>query len=179
MITLNLNAIEYYDDNINEFINLPSKTVNFEYSLFAVSKWESKWKIPFLTSRFKGNDPKLIDFYLAMCDDPTLNSDYINKSVADTLSKYIADPQTATTFTSQNDNIPTKTKIFTAEEIYAIMCMNHVPIEFEHRNLNTLLVILRIISVYNNPPKKMSRTEVLSQNRRLNEERKKKYNTRG
>lgn len=179
MITIEIDGIEYYDDTLNQFRSFPAKTVTFEYSLFVIAKWESKWKIPFLTAKFKGADPRLIDFYLIMSKDRSLTPEYINENVANTLSKYINDSQTATTFTAQNDNNSRSTKVYTSEEIYALMFMNHVPLEFEHRNLNRLLAVLRIISIYTNPPKKMTRQEVMSQNAQLNAQRKKEYNTRG
>ena len=104
--------------------------------------------------------------------------DYLNKSVCETLSAYIEDPQTATVFTSQNGN-KNSTKVYTSEQLYAMMCLNRIPIEFEDRNLNRLFVMLRVISIYSEPPKKMSKQEVLRQNVSLNEQRKKQYNTRG
>ena len=59
------------------------------------------------------------------------------------------------------------------------MFMNQIPIEFENRNLNRLLVVLRVISNYNQPKEKMSHDDVINQNRQLNEERKRKYGTKG
>src|SRR5690606_39800968 len=55
---------------------------------------------------------------------------------------------------SQNGN---KGKIYTAEEIYAMMFMEGIDIEFENRNLNRLMTMLRIIGNYKVPPKKMTR----------------------
>lgn len=179
MITIRFTDTEYYNEETNEFINLESKTVDFEYSLLAVAKWEAKYKLPFLNTRLDTLDAKLIDFYLFMSNDPTLTEDYINESTATLLSRYISDSQTATTFHSQNDDKSKSSKIYTSEELYALMFMNGVPLEFENRNLNRLLTTLRIISAYNAPPKKMSKEDILRQNRELNAQRRKQYNTRG
>lgn len=180
MITLTLDKQETYNDETNEFQIFLARTVDFEYSLAAVAKWEARWQIPFLTARMTGSDHRLINFYICMSSDPTLEEIYITESVANALSVYIKDPQTATTFNIQNGNTSTENgKVNTAEELYALMAMNGIPLAFEDRNLNRLLVILKIISVYNNPPKKMSKQEVLQQNAKLNAQRKKEYNTRG
>ena len=102
------------------------------------------------------------------------------EGVAQILSAYISDTPTATTFNSQNEsNLGGPSKIYTSEEIYAMMFMNGVPLEYEHRNLNKLLVVLRVISVYSSPKEKMPQREVIKQNTDLNEQRKKMYNTRG
>lgn len=177
MIKLQFKKAEFYNEETNEFVDLEDKTVDFEYSLLAISKWESKWKIPYLTYRTDRLDEKLIDFYLCMSNDDTLTKEYITDQTALLLSNYISDPQTATTFSGQNGD--KSSKVYTSEEIYALMFLNSIPLEFEARNLNKLLVVLRIIAAYKNPPKKMSQQEILQQNARLNAERKKQYNTRG
>lgn len=178
MITIQFDPMEYFDEDTNEFKYTQARKVEFEYSLSALAEWESKWKIPFLSSKFSGTDVRLLDFYLCMSKDKDLTMDYLNKSVCETLSAYIEDPQTATVFTSQNGN-KNSTKVYTSEQLYAMMCLNRIPIEFEDRNLNRLIVMLRVISIYSEPPKKMNKQDVLRQNASLNEQRKKQYNTRG
>lgn len=178
MYTIQFDKIETYDD-INGFGILEGKTANFEYSLLAVSKWEAKWGVPYLSTEFKADDKRLLDLYKYM-SDTDLDDEYFTKPVMIELSEYINSSQTATRFYSQNGNKNQKSgKVYTAEEIYALMFMNHIPIAFENRNLNNLLIILKIISLYSEPPEKMSKHEVLRQNANLNEQRRKMYNTRG
>lgn len=178
MITLDFNDIEYYDEEKSEFISFPPKLVNFEYTLFAVAKWEERWRKPFLTSELRSDDPMLIDFFICMGDDPTLSPVYFyDPSVGMILNNYIKDPMSATRFLKEPAS--GRGKDYTAEEIYALMFMNGIPIEFENRNLNKLLTILRVISAYNSPPKKKTQREILAENVALNEQRKKKYNTKG
>lgn len=180
MITIIFKEKELYDESTNRFVELPEKKVSFEYSLRAISKWESKWKVPFLSSTFKPNDPKLLDFYCCMADDDTFIAEYLDDRVALTLDHLMHDSHTATTFMSQNEsNSKGAKQVFTSEVIYAMMFMSGIPLDFENRNLNQLLTILRVISHYTNPPKKMTKEEVLRQNARINAERKAKYKTRG
>lgn len=179
MITIDLGTIEYYDSKANEFAYEEGGIVRFEYSLLALYNWEGKWKKPFL----KGNltTEELIDFYVAMAIDP-IDRRFITSDVMMTLSTYIADGNTATTISSggtTEGNATKKGKIYTAEEIYALMFMNGVDIDMEHRNLNRLMTMLSVIGSYNSPPKKMSKEDILRQNARLNAERRAKLKTRG
>ena len=179
MITIEFEDLEFFDGE--SFITYPSKSVNFEYSLLAISKWESKWKIPFLDvdNEFKPNDERLIDFCIFMAMDDNVSKEYFtNSNVVAKLSEYMKDSYTATKF-SQNEPKSYKKHVHTAEELYAMMFLNSVPLEFEKRNLNTLLTVLRIIGIYQNPKKNMPNSEVLKQNTNLNQLRKKQLNTRG
>lgn len=142
--------------------------------------WEFKWRKPFL----KGDhtEEELFDFYKMMAIDPITDKS-LTRDVMVKLSEYIGDPGTATTFSSfgsnQNDNIMARQKNYTAEELYALMIQAQVPLDFENRNLNRLMVILRIISNYNSPPKKMTREDVLRQNQELNRQRREQLKTKG
>ena len=180
MIEIDLGTLEYYDDVSNEFHYETGGIVQFEYSLKAMYEWESKWGKAFLRGEYKTNELK--DFFLRMALSP-VDGKFITHEVMEELSEYVANKNTATTFSevpnSQNGNKSNIAKVYTSEEIYALMFMNQIPLEFESRNLNRLLVILRVINDYSQPKKKMTTTDVYSQNRKLNEERKKKYGTKG
>lgn len=179
VITIDLGTIEYYDGNINQFVYDKGGIVRFEYSLKAIYEWENKWRKPFLKGKL--TERELIDFYMTMALDP-VKEEFMTNEVVDRLSNYISDSNTATVFPSnqegQNGNKQTS-KFHTAEELYALMFMANIPIEFENRNLNRLLVILRIMNVYNAPPKKMAKSDIYRQNAQLNAARKKQLNTKG
>lgn len=181
MITIDLGTLEYYDSDSNEFKYEEGGVVRFEYSLKVLYKWEAKWRKPFLHG--ERTNEELVDFYMTMALDP-IHERFMTEDVMTTLSQYIGETHTATTFSSHQDgqNGSDNTnigKIYTAEELYALMIMANVPLEFENRNLNRLLVILRIISAYSSPPKKMSQEDIYKQNRMLNEQRKAQYGTKG
>ena len=57
--------------------------------------------------------------------------------------------------------------------------MSSIPMEFQRWHLNRLLTLISVVADYHAPKKKMTREEVLSQNAKLNAERKAKYNTKG
>lgn len=179
MITITFPKVEYYNDSENLFEELPETKASFEYSLKAIMEWESRWKVPYMATQMTIDDPRLIDFLKCMCVEEDLHMLRFVPEIVSVLVEYINDSHTATAFNSSQNGPERPSKTYTAEEIYAIMFMNQIPLELETRNLNNLLVILRIISIYNNPPKKMSRQEILSQNARLNAERRAKLGTKG
>lgn len=178
MIKIDLGTIEIYDDNTNQFEIIDGGVVSFEYSLKAIYDWEGKWKKPFLKGEL--NEEELRDFYKFMAIDK-LDDRFLTNDVMNILSKYISDSKTATTFTSHgNSQNGSRTLSYkTAEEFYAMMAMNGIPLDFENRNFNRLITILRIIAHKNEPPKKMSKDDIYRQNRELNKMRKEQLKTRG
>lgn len=175
-----MKTLEYYDEVNSEFVYEPGGIVPFEYTLKNIYDWEAKWKKPF----FKGEltDEELTDFYLTMALIPT-NEKFLSKEVRLQLNDYIKDEQTATTFTSHENGSGksrfVKPKTHTAEELYAMMFAAGIPLEFENRNLTKLMIILRIISTQNEPPKKMSKQDILRQNADLNRQRRQQMKTKG
>lgn len=183
MIIIELGTVEYYDSGKNEFIYEVGGKSRFEYSLKMLYEWEGKWKKAFLKDNKNLTAEEALDFYIMMALDP-IDKKFMTIEVMNTLSEYVNDSQTATTFTDSSkgqngNNSPSKGKTFTSEELYAMMITSNVPLDFENRNLNRLLTILRVISVQNNPPKKMSKNDIYRQNATLNAERKAKLNTKG
>lgn len=181
MITIELEDIEYFDGSTNTFEKIKGGTVRFEYSLKVLYDWENKWRKPFL----KGNltEEETIDFYKTMALDK-VDEEFLTSEVAMILANYIKDDNTATKFSSpqsgQNGNsFTSRSKTQTAEEIYALMFSAGIPLEFENRNLNRLLAILRIINSHNSQPKKMSKQDIMKQNATINEQRKAEMKTKG
>lgn len=178
MLKLDLGTMEYYDSEKTEFVYENGGIVRFEYSLKAVYEWEGRWKKPFLKGEL--TYVEMIDFYKLMALDE-FDVKFLNDEVIHSISEYILDTNTATKFSDiQTSNTTVKSnKIHTSEEIYAMMFASGISLEFENRNLNRLLTILRVISVQNNPPKKMSKEDVLKQNVNLNRQRKEQMKTKG
>lgn len=179
MLTIELGTFEYFDSNTNEFIVEKGGLANFEYTLKVVYDWEAKYKKPFLKNEYK--DEELLDFFHMMALEP-FEDRFLQEPQMKQLIDYIQDGQTATTFSAGpagEKQVKGRGKIYTAEELYAIMFQAGVDISFEHRNLNRLLVVLRIIGSHNNPPKKMSKNDILRQNANLNAQRKAQLKTKG
>lgn len=181
VITIDLGTLESYDSSENRFHTEVGGIVRFEHSLKALYDWEARWKKPFL----KGDvtDEEMVDYYKRMALDP-FDVKFIDGFVAKALSDYITDSNTATTFSTFEDgqngnNNQNRGKIYTAEELYVLMFQAQIFLEWENRNLNRLLTVLRIISTHNNPPKKMSNNEIFRQNANINEQRKAMMKSKG
>lgn len=180
MIVIRQPDSEVYDSENNQFTHIEGQAVGFEYSLKAVYNWEGKWKKPFLRNDLTNEE--ILDFYKLMALEP-IRDEFLTVDIMRQLSEYINDPNTATTFTTNfgegSAKGSSKGKINTSEEIYASMFSAGVPLEFENRNLNRLLALLKIISLANEDPKKMSKDDVMKQNASLNAQRKAMMKSKG
>ena len=172
---------ELWDEEKQEFLP-PSKdvTLQLEHSLLSLSRWESKWNKAFLKKDEKSNE-ELIDYIRCM----TLNRD-VDPSVYHRLTSenfqqvndYIGAPMTATYF--RDDKVMGHNReTITAELIYYWMISLNIPFECQKWHLNRLFALIKVCSIKNSPPKKMSKTEIARQQAQLNAARRKKHHTKG
>lgn len=168
-----------FDDNTQTFIEQKDCDITLEHSLLSISKWESKWKKPFLSS--SKTQEEVIDYIKCMTITKGVSSNIYymltEKNIND-IQKYIEDPMTATTF-SKNNLTEHNRDIITSEIIYYWMISLNIPIEFEKWHINRLLTLIRICNIKNAPPKKMSAHDIMSRNSALNAARRKKMNSKG
>lgn len=179
MLEIELHGGELYDEVNNEFVELNRKKIQLEHSLISISKWESKWKKPFFE---KGSltSENFLDYILCMCmtKNVTLKDlKFLTKESLDKISEYMEDQRTATWF-SENGN--TSHEIVTSEVLYYQMFSLGIPIECEKWHISRLLTLIRVYAAKDpNANKKMSRRDIIAQNRALNEARKRKHKTKG
>lgn len=174
MFVLNLKSREVYDEHTNSFHIIEGGTFHLEHSLYAISKWEQKYKIPFLHSNVSGEK---FAYYITCMTEEEINPLLLTKESMLEVVDYIKDPQTATSFSKSRE--PDSRDILTSEMIYAIMAMAGLDISWEKRNFNRLLVVLRIISIKNDPKNKMAMNEIYRSNSELNAMRKARLGTSG
>ena len=180
MLQITIPAVEQWDESAQEFVYSKAQTIQLEHSLISLSKWESKWHKPFLSKTEKTTE-ETIDYIRCMTLTQNVKPEvYSNLSVENILqvNEYIENPMTATTFVENRDGKRSR-EIITAELIYYWMISLNVPVEFEKWHLNRLLTLIRVCNIKNQPPKKRSRREIMSQNASLNAARKQQLNTNG
>lgn len=178
MLVITIQSRELFDNSKQEFINIPSCKIELEHSLLSLSKWESKWKKPFISNN--KTIEETMDYIKCMLlnEKNDIYIKYLSEDNIKSINDYISDPMTATTF-YEDETTNRKKEIITSELIYYWMIASNIPMECEKWHLNRLLTLIRICSIKNAPPKKMSKREIMDRNKMLNEARKKKLNTNG
>jgi hypothetical protein len=181
-VTIPAMEAELFDHVNNQFIqvNIKSQDLQLEHSLVSVAKWESKWKKSFFLKTDKSQE-EAIDYVRCMTltqnVDPQIYS-YIPKETIKEIRTYIDDPMTATTINDRSLNKNQK-EVLTSEIIYYSMASLNIPFECQKWHLNRLLTLISVCNIKNNPGKKMTQQEVFAQNKLLNEQRRRKYGSKG
>ena len=180
MLTLKIPDKRLWDEVNEEFVCIKGATINLEHSLVSISKWEMKWKKPFLGS--ERTREETIDYIRCMTISQNVDPEvyqYIDNATIAVVNNYINDPMTATWFSKQQGKGPSKSQVITNEIIYYWMISLGIPFECQKWHLNRLLTLVRVCEVKNAPKKKMSKKATLSQNAALNAQRRQARGTKG
>lgn len=184
-LKIEVKGSELFDEKTERFIEVKPTVLNLEHSLIAISKWESKYHIPFLKEDDK-TDEQLEYYIKCMTINQNVDSS-VYKGITDSQLKeildYIHDPMTATWFGDEKKK-PEKGRgrqpeVITSELIYYWMVSLQIPSEYEKWHLNRLLTLIQVCNSYNQPPKKMSKNEIVRNNDALNAARRAAMKTRG
>lgn len=179
MLTIIIPDKEFFDEASNQFVKITGQTLVLEHSLVSISKWESKWCKPFLSSNNMSKE-ELIDYIKSMTITQNVRQEIysgIDSEIIEEITAYINKPMTATTFTNLNKK-PNR-EIITSEIIYYWMVTFQIPFECQKWHLNRLLTLINVCNIKNQPAKKMGRREIFERNRALNSARRNSLNTRG
>lgn len=184
MLRITIPGDEQWDPGKEEFVQTrKDQTLHLEHSLVSISKWESKWCKPFLRKE-PMTDEEITDY--VRCMTLTQNVDpevyrYLTNENIDQVNQYINAPMTATWFAEEKNGKGKNNRgeQVTSELIYYWMIALNIPSEYQKWHLNRLLTLIRVCNVKNQPPKKMSKKELLSRNKAINEARRQQLNTRG
>lgn len=183
MLKITIPEMEIYDEEKEIFLNTKETHLRLEHSLISIKKWESRWHKPFLGKENKTIE-EIKDYIYCMSLDSIDENilKYIPSHLIEEIIQYIKDPMTATWFNDKHVNIESSKnskEVITAEIIYYWMITFGVPVEFEKWHINSLLTLIKVISIKNGPNKKMSRKEEMLQRKAINNQRKAKHRTRG
>jgi hypothetical protein len=180
MLTLVVNGREMFNDESQEFVTTHDVTLELEHSLVSLSKWESIFEKPFLSTVDKTTE-EVIGYVKAMTLTPDFPPGVFEKLSAENyqaINDYIDAKMTATWFKEQ-PGAPQSREIITAELIYYWMIVFQIPFECENWHLNRLFTLIRICNIKQSKPKKMSRSEIAQRNRELNAQRRAQLGTTG
>lgn len=180
MLRITIPATEEWNETKEEFIYTKEQTLQLEHSLVSLSKWESRWKKPFLSKEVKTKE-EIIDYIKCMTItqnvDPNVYRCLTEENIK-AVNAYINDPMTATTFSDRNKRSPSR-EIITSEILYYQMIALTIPMECQKWHLNRLLTLIRVCDLKNQKPKKQSMRERYTSNAALNAARRKQLNSKG
>lgn len=178
MLRIDMPEKETYDSANNEFRTYKSMNLLLEHSLIAVSKWEMKWKKPFVNNADRLTDEEFLDYVRCMIiGNDSIDLGRLGVAELNKIKEYMNDPMTATTF-AESDKKSTG-QIITNEEIYSWMADLHIPFTCEKWHLNRLLTLIQVCNLNHQEPKKMSRKDTMAMYRRINAERRAKMKSKG
>lgn len=180
MLSITVPAKELYDRKAKRFIRTKETTLQLEHSLVSISKWEMIWCVPFLAKTEKTNE-QTISYIQCMTITQNVDKNVYMAMTSENIkeiSDYINMQATATTFSNNTDQ-PKRREIITSELVYYWMVAYQIPFECQKWHLNRLLTLIRICNIKNNPQKKMSRRQILEQNKALNAARRNSMGSSG
>lgn len=161
-------------------------TVELEHNLISLSKWESVFKRPYLKNQeLKAeerlfyyqcmvlNDVNITELLEANQNDPKSITQFIEM-----IDSYINSSLTGTTIlqTKASDG---NTMVYTSEVLYAMLAITGLDISAEHWHISRLIMTLNVIGELKAEKKKMPQREIIEQRASLNEERRRKYQSKG
>lgn len=180
MLTIAIPSREYYNESTGMFETSEGRVIQLEHSLISISRWEAIWEKPFLSETEKTYEESLS--YI-QCMTITRNVDpklyfQLGQKEMDMIDKYVHKKMTATTINRRKSNFG-RGRVMTSEVIYAQMAMLGLSIECEKWHLNRLLTLIEVTALESGPKEKMPMKDQLAMQRQLNEQRLRKYKTRG
>lgn len=180
MLQLTIPASVQWDEEKEEFVSVGKPVVlQLEHSLVSLSKWEAKWKKPYLTKETKSNE-EVLDYIRCMTltqnVKPEVYKMLTNEHMLQ-INEYINDPMTATTIKQQQGK--RNNEQVTSELIYYWMTALNIPSEYQKWHLNRLLTLIEVASIKSQGPKKMDKKTAAKQNHSLNAARRAKMHSSG
>ena len=169
---------ELFDEAEMKLFYTPKTILTLEHSLLSVSRWESKWKKPYLAQLVltaeanKKTPEEQLDYIRCMTiGDKSVDHAVYKALDADMMKKiedYISDPMSATSVAKQAGKAPNR-EIVTSEVIYYWMTALQIPFRpCETWHLNRLMKLIEVCAAKNEPPKKMSQSAAIGRRHSVN-----------
>lgn len=180
MLKITVPGDKFYNEETEEFVTVNDVVLELEHSLATLSKWESFFEKPFLSSDDKTPEETL--WYIrAMIVTPNVPPEVfqkLTKENVEEINNYINSRMTATWFSNEANQSPVR-EVVTAEIIYYWMVTLNIPFECQHWHLSRLMTLITVCSRKNAPPKKMNKQDAIRQQRELNALRRQQLGSSG
>ena len=182
MLKIEVQGGELFDPVTETFVYSKGGVLVLEHSLASLSKWESKWKVPFLHCQQMTSEQTL-DYI--KCMTVTQNVDpntylYLSNDQMKQILDYISDPMTATTINEAKlKKHGGGGQLVTSELIYYWMTALNIPFECQKWHLNRLLTLIKVAAIEQDGPQKMNQHEAMAQQHALNMMRRAKFKSKG
>ena len=186
MLTITVKAREGWDPETERFIELKKDvTLQLEHSLISVSRWEAKWKKPYIAKTEKDTKTKeeVKDYIRCMTVSNNIDPkvyDFLTEQNLKEITDYINDPMTATWFDDKAVSKRSSAEQITSELLYYYMVQYDIPWEAQKWHFNRLMTLIRVFSDKEaSSGKKISKKDLLSRNSRLNKARRMASGSKG
>lgn len=182
MLEIVIPGKELYDEVKEEFVYTKSCEIRLEHSLVSLSKWEAKHKKPFLSEKNGLSRDELVDYIRCMTITQNVPEDVYNSLSNNQIQEifnYVDEPMTATWFSNNKQKTPPSREVITSELIYYWMTAHGIDWKAEKWHLSRLLTLIRVCNAKNGSDSKMSKRDIMKQNRELNMARRKANRTSG
>lgn len=192
MLIIKVPASEYYNNETEEFVNVPEYVLHMEHSLVSISKWEAEWEKPFLDENSERTTEETFSYIKYMTFEQNIPDAVFKSLSTENLKKinsYIEKKMTATWFREDKKEGQSKRRgpfrkgeVITSEVIYFWMIELNIPVDFQKWHINRLLTLIRVCNEKHkeaNGDNKMSRKEIMARNKALNAQRRARMKSRG
>jgi len=179
VLRITIPLAEIFDEETSEFTIAEGVMLDLEHSLVSLSKWESKWEVPFISTQ-KTEEQTLDYIQMMVIGELPAEKDFnrLTPGNIKEIHQYIDAKMTATWFTDRQEARASR-EVVTAELIYYWMIALGIPFECETWHLNRLLTLIKVCNIKNAPAQKMDRAAAAAQQRALNDARRKQTGSRG
>lgn len=166
------------------WITVSGKELQFEHSLVSLSHWEAEFEKPFFQrnkddARTEEELARYIQLMYVGKRKHAYLVELMDESEQLQVVEYINANRTATVVREITQKSGPKEHV-TSELIYYWMTAFKIPFEPADRwHLNRLLMLIKVCGIKNEPPKKQNAKQTAMDYRRLNEQRRKMYDTKG
>ena len=175
MLTITVPETRLFDPVSETFLYTKETELVLEHSLVSLSKWEMKYKKPFLNKQHTTDE--IDDYIRCMTITQKVNPMVyyaITPQIRKTVIAYMDDPMTAAVIKENAQNQRASYRFITSDLIYYWMVALQIPFECQKWHLNRLLTLIRITNIEQSKDMKKSKTnpaEVARQHHSINSAR--------